>query len=118
MTEPLFDSTRKALRFALNHHMALPRPAMNKLMADGKVQRIVLADGSKITLAAPRATARPGSEQLHGLDGAATAGMVLLHLAQLPEPQQLVLMAGSMPATLPCSCRSACCVGEKRNGEW
>lgn len=114
--EPLFDSTRAALRFALNHHMALPRPAMNKMMADGKVMRITLADGSKITVAQPRG--RPRNEQLKGLDGAGTAGMILARLAGLPEPHQLTLMAGSMPAYLPCACGAPCCAREKVNPEW
>lgn len=116
MNEPLFDSPRKALAFALNHHLALPRPMMNKMMADGKVQRIELADGTRITLAAPKGP--PRNEQLRGLDGAGTAGIILMHLARLPEPQQLVLMAQSMPPTRPCPCRAPCCTGQRPNSEW
>lgn len=116
VVEPLFDSPRKALHFALNYHLALPRPQMNKMMADGKVQRIELADGTKITVAMPRAS--PRSAQLRGLDGAATAGMILQRLAELPEPQQLVLMASQMQATLPCSCKAPCCAGFRPNVDW
>lgn len=114
--EPLFDSPRTALRFALGHHMALPRPMMNKMMATGQVQRIELADGTKITVALPRG--KPRNEQLRGLDGAGTAGGILLHLARLPEPQQLVLMGSSMVALLPCACRAPCCSGVRPNPEW
>ncbi len=114
--EPLFASTRDALRFALNYHLSLPRPQMNKMMADGKVMRIELADGSKVTVAAPKAS--PRSEQLRGLDGAATAGMVLAHLARLTDPQQLVLMAASVPPSFPCACGAPCCSGHKSNNDW
>lgn len=89
---------------------------MNKMMADGKVQRITLADGSKITVATPKGP--PRNAQLKGLDGAATAGMILAQLSALPEPQQLVLMASSMQAVLPCACRAPCCAGSKQNPEW
>lgn len=114
--QPLFDSGKTALRFALNYHMALPRPQMNKMMADGKVVRIELADGTKITVTAPRPA--PRSEQLRGLDGAATAGIVLAHLSRLPDEQQLVLMGFSLDASLPCACRSPCCSGSKVNQNW
>lgn len=114
--EPLFDSPRKALRFALGHHLALPRPQMNKMMADGKVMRIELADGTKITVAAPKG--KPRHESLRGLDGAGTAGMILQKLALLPEPQQLATMASSLQAYLPCACRAPCCLGSRPNAEW
>lgn len=114
--QPLFDSGRTALRFALNYHLALPRPQMNKMMADGKVRRIELADGTRITVAAPRGS--PRSAQLKGLDGAATAGIVLAHLSRLPDEQQLVLMGHAITAMLPCSCRAACCSGARPNQDW
>lgn len=116
MTEPLFDSTRAALGFALNHHLALPRPLMNRMMADGRVRRIELADGTKITVAVPNGP--PRSESLRGLDGAAQAGMICAQLATLPEPQQLILMATVLPAMDPCSCRAPCCVGTRPNAAW
>jgi hypothetical protein len=116
LLEPLFGSTREAIRFAVNHHITLPRPQMNKLMADGKVMRIELADGSKITVAAPKGP--PRSEQLRGLDGAATAGIILAHVARLADQEQLVVLAGSLPFAFPCSCRSPCCSGLRPNPDW
>lgn len=89
---------------------------MNRMMADGKVRRIELADGTRITVAAPKGP--PRSEQLRGLDGAATAGFILQHLANLPEQQQLALMGESMPSVLPCTCKSPCCAGTKPNPTW
>lgn len=118
MTEPSFDSPRRALTFALNYELKMPRPAMTKMMADGKVQRIELADGSKITVAVGYNSSRRRPEGLTGLDGAATAGFVLQVLASLPVQQQLVLIAECMRPTTPCSCGSPCCSGERRNSGW
>lgn len=115
--EPLFDSPRKALHFALNHRAKMARPAMSKLVADGRMQKIELADGSKIIVMGGRSKP-PRSEQLKGMDGVAQAGMVLYHLARLPEPQQLVLIAQSVPVALPCACRAPCCSGHRPNGPW
>ena len=116
MTEPVFDSPRKALGFALNYRLDLPRPAMAKMMADGNVRRIELADGSKVTIMAYRKSER--STQLKGWDGAATAGMVLQHLISLAEPQQWTLMAELMHPTHPCACKAPCCSGHRPNQNW
>jgi hypothetical protein len=119
--EPLFDSTRNALRFALDYHLALPRPLLNKMMDDGKVHWIELADGSKIAFAAPKSTRKAGkrrSEQLNGLDGAATAGIILSHLARQPDAEQFALIAHTATAMLPCACRRPCCMGYAPNPTW
>ena len=114
--EPLFDATRKALRFALNYHLSIPATPVSRIMADGKVQKLELADGSHIIVAASKGPPRNAS--LRGLDGAGTAGIILRQLTLLPHPQQLVLMGSSMTAILPCSCRAPCCSGEKANPPW
>lgn len=113
----LFDSSRKALLFALNAtaRSRYSAPLMNKMMADGKVRRIELADGTKMTVAVPR---RRRNENLIGMDGVAQAGMILLQLAKLPRPKQLVLIGSTLQSQLPCSCRSPCCRGYKMNSEW
>lgn len=114
LTEPpLWDSTRAALRFALNNSLSLPRPPVNKLMSGGQVRRIELADGTRIVVAASRP--RPRDQQLKGLDGAATAGLVLAQLSRLAEPEQLALIARMTAARLPCACRAPCCSGSREN---
>ena len=96
----------------------MARPAMNKMVADGKMQKIELADGSKIIVAVMGKTKAKRSEQLKGMDGVAQAGMVLYHLARLPEAQQLVLIAQSVPSALSCACRAPCCSGWRPNPPW
>lgn len=115
--EPLFDSPRKALSFALNHRVHMPRPPMAKLVADETMQRIELADGSRVTVDR-RLILRPRDLQLKGMDGVAQAGMVLYHLGRLSDPQQLVLIAQSVPHALPCACRRPCCSGYTPNPPW
>lgn len=112
---PLFDSAENALRFALNFHLAQARPQMNKMMADGKVQRIKLADGTTVTFVAP---VKPSVTLLRGLDGAGQAGLILGALATLTPERQLVLIAQCLKPAFPCSCRSACCSGWKANFDW
>jgi hypothetical protein len=118
MTAPIFDDPRKALRFALNHRLQMPRPAMNKAPAGNSgLQKLELADGSHVLVS--KASTRPKrNENLAGMDGVAQAGFILYHLARLPEPQQLVLIAQSVPVALPCACRAPCCSGERPNDPW
>lgn len=119
MIEPLFDSPRKALHFALNHRASMARPAMNKMAAgNAKLQKLVLADGSEIIVPTISRYKAKRSEQLKGMDGVAQAGMVLYHLARLSEPQQLVLIAESVVPSLPCACRAPCCSGHRPNPPW
>lgn len=118
-SEPLFDSPKAALTFALNYHLGPTRPQMNKMMADGKVKKIDLANGSQVEVEVPVVKRGPQrSNQLKGVDGVAQAGMILQVLARLPEPQQLTLIAYALIPTTVCSCRSACCQGYRANQEW
>jgi hypothetical protein len=123
MTEeakPLFDNSRAALAFALNHSRSrYSAPLMNKAMAEvgHPVREIVLGDGTKIKVAVPKRR-RPTDPQLRGMDGIAQAGMILLHLSKLPRPKQLVLIAGTLKPLLPCDCNSPCCAGTMPNHEW
>lgn len=119
-TGALFDDPRKALRFALNHRPQMPRPAMSRAPAgNSPLQRIELADGSMLMVdRGPRGSKAKRNEQLAGMDGVAQAGMVLYHLNRLPAPQQLVLIAQSVPVALPCACRRPCCSGHMPNQPW
>lgn len=113
----LFDSTRKALRFALNHHVAVSAPVMNRMMQQAsKRTALKLADGTVIEVAAPGG--KPTNSDLKGLEGAATAGYVLRMLASLPDAQQMILMARSVRPTMPCACRAPCCAGERPHPTW
>lgn len=90
---------------------------MAKMVAEDGMQRVTLADGSRVTVDR-RHILKPRDMQLKGMDGVAQAGMVLYHLALLPDPQQLVLIAQSMPPTIVCTCRAPCCSGHRANGPW
>lgn len=114
---PLFESTRAALRFALNHQQSLPSPVMTRMMVKhSRLKLIELADGRKIQVSTKRG--RPKDEQLKGLDGSGQAGLILASVARLQHAQQLVVIARSLPATLTCNCRRPCCRGRKPNPEW
>lgn len=115
--EPLFDSTRSALRFALNHSVSVKPPQMVRMMAwQTKLKSLELGDGTRIVVSMPKG--RPKDAQLKSMDGAGTAGFILRHLATLPDPQQMILIAKSVIPNLPCACRSPCCAGFKPNPTW
>jgi hypothetical protein len=112
----LFDSTLAALRFALNYSSATPRPLMNKMAADGKLVRVELEDGRRVT----RGTAarRRRQEPLHGLDGAGQAALIAKQLDHLTSHQKDVVIAQHKQWVLPCACRSPCCSGYRQNPGW
>lgn len=109
----LFDSTHSALRFALNYDGATPRPVMNKMMADGKLVRVELEDGRRITRGR-----RPRTEPLRGLDGAGQAAMIAKQLDYLTPAQKDCVIAQYKHWVLPCACRSPCCSGYRKNPGW
>lgn len=122
MSEPLFDTSRRALSFALNHHRTkYAVPLMTKMMAE-----IQLAERPKKKRKGkeepePQITTlfrRSPNPSLKGLDGAAQAGMILLHFAKLSDVKRHVLTCAVLRPTLPCSCRSPCCSGFKANPEF
>jgi hypothetical protein len=105
---PLFDSSKKALAFAVNHtRMLYSQPLMTKAAN-------YLADQSdpdkKSVIQKPFSLA--------GLDGAAQAGMIYAQLNKLSDFQIYVLIGRVAKPTFPCSCRSACCMGVRPNPEW
>lgn len=95
---------------------------MTRAMADdsrpARGRELELADGSKVLVTEQRSAARRSREQLRGLDGAATAGLVLAQLYRMPDGQQLAVMAASVDANQPCSCGASCCAGSKFNPQW
>lgn len=134
--EPLFDSARAALQFALNYvRTRYAQPLMTKTMAEmsaikkkPKLKRRTIKDpitGEKTVMVtkAPepeltkrlRGAARPN---LRGLDQAAQAGMILLHFAKLSDPKRHALTCAVLRSSEACSCRSPCCSGWRFNQEW
>lgn len=104
--QPLFDSSRKALTFALNHSRSIySQPLMTKAAnaLDGPSE-------------GPSRIRREVS--LAGLDGAAQAGLVFMQLNKLPDAEITVLICRAALHSFPCSCRSACCMGVRPNPEW
>lgn len=98
MSEPLFRNAHAALVFALNYSgQAYDRPLMNRMSDE------------------PRASSGKG---LHGLDGAAQAGMIRAEVSRLAPAHQAALVARVAPQSTPCSCRHPCCSGHRPNAEW
>jgi hypothetical protein len=132
---PVFDDSRKALVFALNaNRVAMPRPFMNKAMAEAprkapKKRRksalaLFLAPDDAFALLelenAPkrRGSRPPGPQPLKGLDRAHQAGFILSQLDRIYPAQRLVLRGLLTQAYEPCTCRSPCCSGRRRNARW
>lgn len=98
MNEPLFRSAHAALVFALNYSgQAYDRPLMNRMSDE---------------------PSRSSGKGLHGLDGAAQAGMILAELSRLAPVHGGILTARIAPRYTPCSCRVACCSKRRPNTEW
>lgn len=118
--KPLFDSTRAALVFALNAHQPeMPRPFMNKAMAENVKLKRRRNDVEMVSEEEPRkCSGGPRRESLRGLDKAAQAGMILQHFARLEHPEQLVLSGLLLQAYEPCYCQRPCCSGLVANARW
>ncbi len=128
--KPLFDSVRAALRFALNaDQVMMPRPFMNKAMADVKVkpkkarkkrrtagEELMNPDDPEALLAREqeRGESRRSSDRPRmptGLDAAATAGFILATFARMDIEHQAVLTGLLARPHDPCSCQRRCCRG-------
>ncbi len=55
---------------------------------------------------------------LGGLDGAATAGIIGMHLATIPQLWRRILIARYSPRSTECECGRSCCSGYKPNHLW
>jgi hypothetical protein len=94
---PPFVSTESAVRFALNRDGSPAQPLFTKMLSEGAM---------RIT------------RGWSAIDAATQAGLILCALRQIQRVKFSTLVAKSSPATLPCSCRSACCSGRKINFQW
>lgn len=103
---PLFERSKAAVFFALNHTRSIySQPLMNKA-------------ANALAAAAEGRKGGPRRDELVGLDGAGQAGLIYLHLENLPPFQRLALVARVAKHSFPCSCRSPCCMGVRPNPEW
>jgi hypothetical protein len=95
---PLFNSVPAALGFAFNFNgLSYERPAVYRMATPSK-------SGS--------------SKGLHGLDGAAQAGMICAKVATLGPLDKNLLMARFCHPSQPCECGVPCCSGRKPNNQW
>lgn len=134
-----FDSTRAVLQFALNvPEPSMPRPFMNKAMADQKPKK-----PSKKTLAARKravlaismglvpqnldaddplaGTRRSGDGRMAlptGLDAAHLAGLILKAFQTLEPQYQAMLTAACSHRQHVCLCMRPCCSGFAPNRAW
>lgn len=137
-----FDNSRLALVFALNAvDVEMPRPFMNRAMADTavkvkkrgkkkkKVPERLFWNETEVMSAKelldmelehqrkpPRS--RLAQAPLRGLDKAHQAGLILAQLATLGVEHVTVLKGLLIRAYDPCACRSPCCSGRRRNARW
>jgi hypothetical protein len=129
-TDPLFDSSRSALHFALSStRTRYAAPLMSKMMSEIKLAEKPLKLKRRrnketgewiITQAQEPAVTRahrPGGS-LRGLDAAGQAGMILLHFSKLSSVERACLACSVVHPRVPCSCKSACCRGWTPNGEF
>lgn len=103
---PLFDSSLKAVSFALNHSTESYTVPLMTQAANA------LSGGRSAGLY------QPGRVNLSGLSGAGQAGLILRQLEALPRLEQLAVVARAAKPAFPCSCGSACCVGLRPNKQW
>lgn len=128
---PLFDSSRKALEFALNAvKVKMPSPFMNKAMAEVKVKKrrmkkagVMAKNATALALLdleeAPRSSRKPHEARMPtGLEAAAQAGFILRQLDRLEPAHRTVLYGVVITAYDPCECRAPCCSGERLNPRW
>lgn len=105
-TTPLFERSKAAVFFALNHTRSIyAQPLMTKA-------------ANAIAAATSGVKSGQRREELLGLDGAGQAGLIYIHLENLPPFQRLTLVARVAKHSFPCACRSACCMGIRPNPEW
>jgi hypothetical protein len=111
--EPLFDSTRAMLAFAINADFAvLPRPAMAKAAeGDKKPRRKKKVDPLQPPEPPPKRALSRVQHGLLGLDAAGQAGIILQHFQRLDQAEQAVLAGAVAKPTFTCGCGSPCCRG-------
>lgn len=140
MSLPPFDDSRKALVFALNAtDVQMPRPAMNKAMAQGakKEETKAAAKRRKKALAkagvleaevTPRTPTkhvdsaqearRAAQKEWLGLDTPAQAGLILREFEKLDREHRVILTGLLVQPLVACSCRAPCCSGWAKVPRW
>lgn len=122
---PLFAGVLEALTFALNAaQVDMPRPFMNKAMADAPAKKLSKKAQKVIDDATEGRRARERSMNLYprayfkGMDKAGQAGFILAKL-ELLAPEQSTVLKGLLTNSYdPCSCRAPCCSGRRPNPRW
>jgi hypothetical protein len=112
---PAFDSTRKALVFALNYEPDGPKsPLMNTAMAEVK-------PGEKTGRQwddEPRQTKNPNRPSFQGLDKAHQAGLIMQLVSRLNREHQRMIEAILVHPRAHCVCGRACCRGWSYRPVW
>jgi len=118
MTEhqPLFETSREALTFALNTSAVIPRPMFNRAMAETPRSKAIQSPEeieAELTQAARQLNTGPRRTSLRGLEASAQAGMILLHLGRIDEHQHVILTGLLSHPWDPCACGAPCCSGKR-----
>lgn len=127
VAEPLFETSKEALSFALNYERTrYAAQVVTKVMVE--MQAALRAkpkpkrkNGKLVEEMEPEVTAafrRSSRPSLRGLDRSAQAGMIFMHLAKLLPPERHTLVCSTIHAQAPCSCRNPCCMGWRPNPEF
>lgn len=119
MTEPAFDSTRRALIFAFNHlDASIPAPMMVRMMAEAQVKKKPKKGSLAETLSKRSGPpANPGA-RLRGLDKTVQAGFILQQVGRLDHVHQNSLASRFIRPKDPCECGASCCQGFRFNRRW
>ncbi len=116
---PFFDSSRKALEFALNSRASSPPgPVMNRMMAAVKVKRRVRKGQERPPEPVKRTPAANALPTMLALDKAHLAGFIRAQFQRLEPEHRAALAARTLIAHLPCACGTRCCRGTYPNPEW
>lgn len=97
MEQALFRGVDEALKFAFRYEYEQYERTALAQMASGPV---------------------PESKGLSGLDGAATCGIIGVHLGTMPQLWRRILIARYAPRASECDCGRPCCCGHKPNPKW
>lgn len=94
---PLFDSSRKAVLFAVTREGNPARPYFSRILDK---------------------TIGGAGTGLSGNDGAAQAGVIMSVIRRLGTVSTATLIASCAPASVDCECKRSCCGGKKLFTPW
>jgi hypothetical protein len=122
---PTFDSTRKALVFALNasNNASPAQPFMSKAMNDGvavprKKQKARDEEEERAYYADIAHRAFAVGFKLNAEERLMLSGHVLKTFARLDIDHQSILKGLLVEPYAPCACRRPCCSGRAENAQW